>query len=345
MGNAPGEPLPGRRRGSVMNQNLMIQVEHLTKKYAGRAAVNDISFTVGSGEVMVLLGPNGAGKSTTMRIIAGFISATSGTVRVAGMDVVEHSLEVRRQIGYMPENNPLYGEMRVIEYLRFRGRIKGLGGARLRDRIDAVMTQLEIRDVARKPIAHLSKGYRQRVGLADALLHEPALLILDEPTIGLDPQQVRAVRALIRKLGKQHTVLVSTHILSEAEMICDRVLIMHGGRLIAQGTPGELAHQLGAGNQVSVEITGNVDAFRKALACLPEVTGIESKELNDGFTEFRIMARQNADIRAQVYRLAVDTGCLLRKLAGHTISLEDIYVRATRPVEHDEEVEAVESRL
>lgn len=328
-----------------MNQNLMIQVEHLTKKYAGRVAVDDISFSVGTGEVVVLLGPNGAGKSTTMRIIAGFISATSGTVRVAGMDVVEHSLEVRRQIGYMPENNPLYGEMRVIDYLRFRGRIKGLGGTRLRDRIEAVMTQLEIMDVARKPIAYLSKGYRQRVGLADALLHEPALLILDEPTIGLDPQQVRAVRALIRQLGKRHTVLVSTHILSEAEMICDRVLIMYGGKLIAQGTPGELAQQLGAGNQVSVEVSGNVDTFKNAVVCLPGVTGLEARDLNDGFTEFRIMAHKDTDIRVQVYRLAVDSGCVLRKLSGQTISLEDIYVRATHPAEHDEESEAIESRL
>src|SRR5581483_10939278 len=193
----------------------MIEVSNLTKRYAGRAAVKNISFTVERGEIVGLLGPNGAGKSTTMRVLSCFMPATSGTVRVAGFDVFHQSDEVRRRIGYMPENNPLYLEMRVREYLKFRARLKGLGWRKSRERVDAVIEQCGLNDVSRRIIGQLSKGYRQRVGLADALVHEPELIILDEPTIGLDPDQIRSVRKLIKDLGRKHTVLISTHILHE----------------------------------------------------------------------------------------------------------------------------------
>jgi len=205
----------------------MIKVENLTKRYAGVTALNGVSFEVQRGEIVGFLGPNGAGKSTTMRILTGFIPASSGRVEVAGLDVFENSLEVRERVGYMPENNPLYTDMRVSEYLKFRAKLKGLPRADRAERIPEAMDLCGIQDVSHRIIGHLSKGYRQRVGLADALLAEPDLLILDEPTIGLDPVQIRQVRQLIKDLGKRHTILLSTHILPEVEMTCDRVIIGH----------------------------------------------------------------------------------------------------------------------
>src|SRR5437762_1895618 len=209
-----------------MNDGLMIEVANLTKRYAGHTAVSGISFSVARGEIVGLLGPNGAGKSTTMRILSCFLPATSGTVRIGGLDVFTDSTEVRRRIGYMPENNPLHVDMRIREYLKFRARLKGLGWKRSRQRVDTVIEQCGLKDVSNRMVGQLSKGFRQRVGLADALVHEPELLILDEPTIGLDPQQIRSVRQLIKNLAPAHTVLISTHILPEAEMICNRIIIL-----------------------------------------------------------------------------------------------------------------------
>src|SRR6516225_602343 len=232
----------------------MIEVSHLTKRYAGRTAVDDISFTVARGEIVGLLGPNGAGKSTTMRVLSGFMPATSGTVRVAGFDVFHQSVEVRRRIGFMPENNPLYPEMRVREYLKFRARLKGLGWRRSRARVDTVMAQCGLTDVQQRIIGQLSKGYKQRVGLADALVHEPDLIILDEPTIGLDPNQIRAVRQMIKGLANAHTVLISTHILPEAEMTCNRMVIMYQGTILAADTPENLQRLMSSNSQVLAEI-------------------------------------------------------------------------------------------
>src|SRR5664279_3206525 len=218
----------------------MIEVSNLTKRYSGHTAVDDISFTVARGEIVGLLGPNGAGKSTTMRILSCYLPASSGTVRVGGLDVFQQSDEVRRRIGYMPENNPLHSDMRVREYLKFRARLKGLGRQQSRRRVDVVMEQCGLTEVGRRIIGQLSKGYRQRVGLADALVHEPELIILDEPTIGLDPNQIRSVRQLIKSLATVHTVLISTHILPEAEMTCNRLVIMYEGRILAADTPENL---------------------------------------------------------------------------------------------------------
>src|SRR5256714_4169838 len=233
-----------------MSNRWIIEVENLTKRYAGQTAIDGLTFSVGRGEIVGFLGPNGAGKSTTMRILACFMSATAGMARVAGFDVLTQSDEVRRRIGYMPENNPLHLEMRVREYLKFRARLKGLGLRRSRERVDVVMEQCSLTDVSKRIIGQLSKGYRQRVGLADALVHEPELIILDEPTIGLDPNQIRSVRQLIKNLAQAHTVLISTHILSEAEMTCNRMVIMYEGKILAAGTAEELQRLMSGHSQV-----------------------------------------------------------------------------------------------
>src|SRR5581483_3882600 len=232
---------------------MMIEVSNLTKRYGGRTAVSDISFSVAQGDIVGLLGPNGAGKTTTMRILSCFMPATSGAVRVAGLDVFDNADEVRRRIGYMPENNPLHQDMRVREYLRFRGRLKGLCRSRCRERAETVIQQCGLGEVGKRIIGQLSKGYRQRVGLADALVHEPELIILDEPTIGLDPSQIRAVRQMIKDLAKRHTVLLSSHLLPEVEMTCRRVLIMREGKILADDTPENLEKGLGRHGQLIAE--------------------------------------------------------------------------------------------
>src|SRR5277367_2497756 len=252
-------------RQVLMNESAMIEVSNLTKRYAGRTAVAGVSFTVARGEIVGLLGPNGAGKSTTMRILSSFMPATSGTVRVAGFDVFHQSEEVRRRIGYMPENNPLYLEMRVREYLKFRARLKGLGWRKSRERVAIVMEQCGLTDVGRRVIGQLSKGYRQRVGLADALVHEPELIILDEPTIGLDPHQIRSVRQLIKSLGGKHTVLISTHILPEAEMMCSRMLIMFEGKILAADTPENLQRVMAGNGQIIAEIAAPPMSLRNGF--------------------------------------------------------------------------------
>src|SRR6266436_4418249 len=254
-----------------MNNGTMIEVVNLTKRYAGKTAVADISFTVARGEIVGLLGPNGAGKSTTMRILSCYLPASSGTVRVAGLDVFTQSEEVRRRIGYMPENNPLHADMRVREYLKFRARLKGLTRKRSRERVDAVMQQCSLTEVARRIIGQLSKGYRQRVGLADALVHDPELIILDEPTIGLDPNQIRSVRQLIKSLAHAHTVLISTHILPEAEMTCNRMVIMYEGKILAADTPENLQRLMSSNSQVLAEISAPFDELQECWAGMPEI--------------------------------------------------------------------------
>src|SRR3989442_14786958 len=232
-----------------MSNGWIIEVENLTKRYAGNTAVEGITFSVQRGEIVGFLGPNGAGKSTTMRILACFLPATSGTARVAGYDVFTQADAVRRRIGYMPENNPLHLDMRVREYLKFRARLKGLGIRQSRERVEVVMQQCGLTEVRRNIIGHLSKGYRQRVGLADALVHEPELIILDEPTIGLDPHQLRSVRQLIKDLGRDSTVLLSTHDLSEVEMTCNRVLIINQGKILVADATANLQKIMSDGGQ------------------------------------------------------------------------------------------------
>jgi ABC-2 type transport system ATP-binding protein len=309
----------------------MIQVSNLTKRYAGRTAVDDISFTVERGEIVGLLGPNGAGKSTTMRVLSGFMPATTGTVKVAGFDVFHDADEARRRIGYMPENNPLYQEMRVREYLKFRARLKGLGWMQSRERVSTVMEQCGLTDVGRRIIGQLSKGYKQRVGLADALVHDPELIILDEPTIGLDPQQIRSVRALIKSLGGKHTVLISTHILPEVEMMCGRVLIMFGGRVLASDTPENLQRRMAGGSQIIAEISAPLEALRAAWENLPEVEAFDIAAVEGEFFRCALTPRAGHDLRAIVFALARQNGWALRELTRSRHTLEDIYMQVTRP--------------
>src|SRR5437868_5838514 len=237
----------------------MIHVQNLTKYYGDYPAVRDVSFTVPKGQIVGFLGPNGAGKSTTMRILAGYLAATSGSASIDGIDVFWDPVAVRRRIGYMPENCPLYPEMRVREYLRFRAGIKGLYGAKRRQRLDYVLKRCRLEDVDRQLIGTLSKGYRQRVGLADVLLANPAVLILDEPTAGLDPAQIRETRNLIRELGQEHTLILSTHILPEVEMTCHRVIIIHQGKVAASGMIGELENQEDGQPLLDVVVDGQID--------------------------------------------------------------------------------------
>ena len=314
----------------------MIDAVNLTKRYAGRTALADVSFTVARGQIVGLLGENGAGKSTTMRILSGFLPATSGTARVAGLDVFYDSFEVRRRIGFMPENNPLHNEMRVREYLRFRARLKGLSRARTRERVDTVMQQCSLTDVSKRIIGQLSKGYRQRVGLADALVHEPDLIILDEPTIGLDPHQIRAVRQLIKSLGGTHTVLISTHILSEAEMTCHRMVIMKHGRVIAQGTREELQEQMGGNGQVVAEIAAPPEELAACWAQIAEVEQFDVSPAEGEFHRCALTPRNGTDLRPLIFWIVQERGWPLRELTRSRHSLEDIYVQVTRPNEEEE---------
>jgi len=322
-----------------MNDNAMIAVTNLTKRYAGRTAVAGISFTVARGEIVGLLGPNGAGKSTTMRILSCFMPATSGTVRVAGFDVFHQSDEVRRRIGYMPENNPLYPEMRVREYLKFRARLKGLNRRRSRERVTTVMEQCGLTEVGRRIIGQLSKGYKQRVGLADALVHEPELIILDEPTIGLDPNQIRAVRQLIKSLAQKHTVLISTHILQEAEMTCNRMLIMGDGKILAADTPDNLQRLMAGGSQIIAEIAATADELREALSQMPGVEQFDVSPCEGEFQRCVLTPRDGYDLRPAIFSLAQECGWIMRELTRSRHSLEDIYVQVTRPTEEEEESE------
>src|ERR1700731_4446821 len=291
----------------------MIKVEQLTKKYAGVTGIDQISFEVGKGEIVGFLGPNGAGKNTTMRILASFMPASSGRATVAGFDVFSESLKARRHLGYLPENVPLYHDMRVNEYLRYRGALKALSGKRLKNRIGVIKELCGLREVGRKKIAGLSKGFRQRVGLAEAMIHEPDLLILDEPTIGLDPNQIRQVRELIKSLGERHTILLSTHILSEVEGTCSRVIIIHRGKIEASDTPENLVGRIRTSGIVRLETkTGSDDP----VEMLEKIVGIKSVTANqeEGWHRCAIRVEANSDLREEIFRLAVERHWTIREL-------------------------------
>ena len=307
----------------------MIHVSNLTKEYAGHMAVNDISFDVQPGEIVGFLGPNGAGKSTTMRILSGYLPPTSGEAMVAGYNVFEKSLEVRRQVGYMPESAPLYLDMRVKEYLHFRGSLKGLGGKDLRVRTGEVMDMCGITDVRRRMIGNLSKGYRQRVALADALIHRPPLLILDEPTNGLDPTQIRHVRELLRSLRPQHTVLLSTHILHEVELTCDRVIMIHHGRVKACDTPRNLTRGLRAAGTVQVELQPGKSTpkeISKKLDELPGVRKVVAEKADGPWLAFSLRIESNTDAREAIQELAMKEKWPIRELHRKLPTLEDVFI-------------------
>ena len=306
----------------------MIKVDHLAKRYADVYAVDHISFEVNQGEILGLLGPNGAGKTTTMRILTCYMPATSGTATVAGYDVFRDSISVRKQIGYLPENVPLYPEMRVKEYLSFRAKLKKLPYRERKLKIDECLEKCRIADVQNQIIGTLSKGYRQRVGLADTLVHDPKILILDEPTIGLDPNQIRQVRQLIKELGEKHTILLSTHILPEVEMLCGRVIIINKGKIVAMDTPSNLAVQLRSGNNVTLEVRGNGEKIKNALSSIKGVKKVVWQEKGE-LGNFTVEAERGTDIREDVFTSIVKNNGIIREMKQASITLEEIFHQIT----------------
>ena len=310
----------------------MIEVIDVTKRYGDLTAIEHVTFTVGKGEVLAFLGPNGAGKTTTMRILTCFMPATDGTARVAGFDCFEQPQEVKRRVGYLPETPPLYQELTVTEYLTFVGRIKGMSAADLRTRLDQVVERLSLGDVRHRLIANLSRGYKQRVGLAQALVHDPPVLILDEPTVGLDPKQIIEIRDLIKSLAGSHTVILSTHILPEATAVCQRVVIINGGRIVAEDTPERLSARLRRSEKISLTVKGAPVTAAETLRGLPGVVSVfEQPEAGNYLVECEL----GRDIRDEIARLVVTRGWGLLELKTISMTLEDVFLRLTQ---HEEGV-------
>lgn len=316
----------------------MIVVSNLTKRFASAKAIDNVSFSVQRGEIAGFLGPNGAGKTTIMRILTGYLPATEGLVLVDGLDVFSDSLEVRRRIGYLPENVSLYPEMRVDEFLLFRAKLKGVPRQKRRDRAEEVKTLCGLKEVERRIIGHLSRGYWQRVGLADSLIHDPELLILDEPTIGLDPNQNRNVRELIRNLGRRYTILLSTHFLSEAEMVCQRVLILNQGKIVASDSPQQLMGLLQGTVRIVAEIFGPYQDVVHQLESLSHTLRVSCQPFGDPgishgtvalWGRYIIECEENTDVRSSVFEMAAQNRWALRELSIEKKNLEDVFVEMT----------------
>jgi ABC-2 type transport system ATP-binding protein len=309
-----------------------IAVSHLVKSYGGVMAVNDISFTVARGEIVGFLGPNGAGKSTTMRILTGYLPATSGNVEICGLPVATQPDEIKRRIGYMPENNPLPEDMRVSEYMYFRGRLKEVPRRKLSPRIDEVLEICDLKRVRHKIIGQLSKGYRQRVGIAEAILAEPPVIIMDEPTIGLDPHQILIVRDLIASLRGRMTVIISSHILPEIEMTCDRVLIINQGRVVAQGTPAHLRREIVGHSSYQLELAGDVAALPDTLAAVDGA--LQRAALGepdaDGFRRVKLTTSRDGEFGEPLLAALLGRGFRVRALSRENPTLEDVFLAATR---------------
>jgi ABC-2 type transport system ATP-binding protein len=305
----------------------MIEVDRLTKHYGPVAAIQDVSFSVEKGAIVGFLGPNGAGKTTTMRILSCFMPASSGAARVAGYDVFEQSLEVRRRIGYLPENVPLYGDMTVAAYLDFVAEAKGLGRADRRRRVGEVMARCLVEDVQGRLIGRLSKGYRQRVGLAQALVADPHVLILDEPTIGLDPKQIVQIRSLIKSLAGEHTVILSTHILPEVSMVCDGVIIINRGRIVASGPLDRLMDELAPVARVQVQVEGPAELVAASLRAIPGVQRVEPHGVANGVGTFVVEADRARDVRRELFQLVAQQRWGLLELRALELSLEDMFIR------------------
>jgi ABC-2 type transport system ATP-binding protein len=320
----------------------MIQVDNLTKRYGLVEAIHDVSFGVDKGRIVGFLGPNGAGKSTTMKILSCFMPASGGTATVAGFDVFSQSLEVRRRIGYLPENAPLYPDLSVASYLDFVAEIKGVGRTARRGRVADVMERCFITDMQNRLIGKLSKGYRQRVGLAQALLGDPEVLILDEPTIGLDPRQIAEIRSLIRSLAGQHTVILSTHILPEVSMVCDGVIIINRGRIVAQGTESDLVRQAFPSARIEVRVAGATGDVAGALRAVPGVVGIEPLASRDGEVAFLVEAGRERDVRPDLVRLVTGKGWALQELHQVGMSLEEVFIRVVAGEQDSVEVMATD---
>ena len=308
----------------------MIEVDHLTKSYGKNVAVNDISFKVEKGEILGFLGPNGAGKTTTMRILTGYLPATSGSARIAGFDVFEKSMEVRRRIGYLPENPPLYPEMNVHAYLEFVARIKGVAGSDIPTRVDRAMEMANLKDRKSELIKRLSRGFKQRVGIAQAIVHNPDVVILDEPTVGLDPKQIIEVRKLIKGLAGEHTIILSTHILPEASQTCDRVVIINRGKIAAVDTPENLTTQLKGSERVQIEVRGEEEPLREAIDQVEGVTKIEIESIeNSDHLKALIESEPGTDLRGKLAAAVIGKGLELFELKAVSLSLEDIFLQLT----------------
>jgi ABC-2 type transport system ATP-binding protein len=318
----------------------VIEVQGLTKRYGKTTAVEDLNFSVRKGEILGFLGPNGAGKTTTMRIITCYLPPTLGKVSVAGYDVMEEPLEVKKRVGYLPETPPLYTDMRVKEMLAFAARIKGVPRRQVKQRIEMVAEKTSITDVTQKIVGHLSKGYRQRVGLAAALIHDPEVLVLDEPTAGLDPKQIIETRKLIHRLAGEHTIILSTHILPEAANTCSRVMIINAGRLVAEDTPENLTARLQGYGTMRLIVDGPSRAVEEALTRVLGVNRVSSLPAGDGRAEFNVETAPGLDARAELARAVVDSGWGLLELRPVGMSLEEIFLKLTTtdaaeaPAEH-----------
>lgn len=308
----------------------MIEVKDLTKSYGQITAVDHVSFGVNKGEILGFLGPNGAGKTTTMRILTGFMPATSGSASIAGFDVTNQSLEVRRHIGYLPEAPPVYPDMSVESYLDFVARIKNVPAEKRRPRVDDAMAKTNLTERRHELIKRLSRGYKQRVGIAQALVHDPDVIILDEPTVGLDPKQIIEVRHLIKSLAGNHTIILSTHILPEVSMTCDRVVIINKGKVAAVDTPQNLTSQLKGGLRVRVEARAPEAALKDVLMKVPGVKGVQIEGAhNDGHMIATVEGTQGSDIRSEIAAGIVGKGWPLYELRGVSMSLEDIFLQLT----------------
>jgi len=303
----------------------MIEAQSLTRRFGEFTAVEGVSFTVNEGEIVGMLGPNGAGKTTTIRMITGFLPPTSGDLSVAGKDLFREPVAARREVGYLPENVALYPEMRVSEYLRYRAMLEGMGRPEGRKRIPEVVRSCILQEVENQIIGTLSKGYRQRVGLAAAILHSPKVLVLDEPTVGLDPKQIIAIRELIRELGKEQTLLISSHVLPEVEVLCDRVIIIDRGRIVAEGSPQDLRDSWLGNTLIRVELKDDMPGIEPVLA---EVGGVKSVvRIREGL--YKLECWPKSDPRERVFRAAVENGWVLLEMSEERASLEDIFVRLT----------------
>ncbi len=319
----------------------MIEVDHLTKNFGKARAVDDISFTVERGEILGFLGPNGAGKTTTMRILTGYLPASSGSARIGGFDVFEQSMEVRRRIGYLPETPPLYPDMSVRAYLEFVARIKGVAPPDVGNRVKNAMELANITDKRDELIKRLSRGYRQRVGLAQAIVHNPDVVILDEPTVGLDPKQIIEVRKLIKGLAGEHTIILSTHILPEVSMTCDRVVIINNGRIAAVDTPDNLVTQLKGGERVHLEVRAEQEALNQALEQLEGVTHVEIATIeNSDHLSVVVESESGRDLRSAIASSVIGHGFDLYELRAVSLSLEDIFLQLTTE-EHEPAQERV----
>jgi ABC-2 type transport system ATP-binding protein len=328
----------------------MIEVRNLTKRYGSTVAVDGISFEIPRGEVIGFLGPNGAGKTTTMRILTCYLPADAGEARVAGFDVFSESIEVRRRIGYLPESAPVYSEMGIVEYLRFVSEIRGIPSSEQQRRIDDVVMRVGLGPMIQKDIGQLSKGFRQRVGLAATLIHEPEVLILDEPTTGLDPNQIIEIRELIREIGREKTVILSTHILPEVEATCSRVLIINSGRIVASGTPEELTRAAAGEVRCRVSLRASPAEVEPALRAIEGVVGVRGLEpVKERTTRYEVHAQNNNEIEDAIFRLAVRHDWTMTELHTETRSLEQVFTQLTlgeRPtLESSESMESPQSEV